>query len=328
MSKSASGACVLAASVIGSCAVARGALYRTITGETGGTTQATVNPDGSLSESAVNYAAIFKPTTPPPSYVHLPWVDTTRSYNGHNSIGFQIDPTPAPAIHETDKAQLRVSHAGDSSDLEFGNKRYLGFAIDIPSATFQPPTQGAVQVAQWWQGSPYTPPLSVTITGGTPSAAKYEVRVYNNATLGNPSSVPLVLGTGTIPLDTWTPFVVMSIMDYSGQGQVKLWQDGTQLIGWTGAVGYDPTTIPYNNPPAGTANPNAAFDVFIGPYREQQSTRQQFFYDEVRWADTFAQATPVPAPEPGAAALCAIGGASALLRRTRRTLSSTTRNTG
>ena len=296
---------------------AQAALYRKVTAETGGSTNADINADGSLSESGVNYVAIFKPTTPPPSYVHLPWIDAAHSYNGQKSIGFQIDPTPNPGATETDKTQLRISHAGDSSDLEFGNKRYLGFAVDIPSATFQSPSKGAVQLAQWWQGSPYTPPLSVTITGQNAGGATYAVRVYNNTTFGNPSSVPVVVSTGTIPLDTWTSFVVMSIMDYNGQGQVKLWQDGAQLAAWTGDVGYDPTTIPYHNPPAGTDFPNTAFDVFFGPYREQQTTSQQFYFDEIRWSDTFAEATPVAAPEPAGLTFCAIGAAVAIARRQR-----------
>jgi hypothetical protein len=71
-------------------------------------------------------------------------------------------------------------------------------------------------------------------------------------------------------------------------------------VNWTGAVGYNPTTIAYRNPPAGTDNPNTAFDVFFGPYREQQATAQELFYDEIRWADTFSDAQPVPEPE----ALC------------------------
>jgi hypothetical protein len=271
---------------------ARATLFHSITGETASVTSA-----GSLTENGTTYVGIFKPSTPPPSYVHLPWVDTAHAYRGQKSIGFEIDPTPSPVATDTDKTQLRISHAGESSDLEFGNTRYLGFAVDIPSANFQGPSKGAVQLAQWWQGSPYTPPLSVTITGATATAANYEVRVYNNTTLGNPSSVPVILSTGTIPFDTWTNFTVMTLMDYTGGGQVKLWQNGSQLVNWTGAVGYDPTTIPYKNPPAGTDNPNTAFDVFFGPYREQQSTTQELFYDEIRWADTFVDAQP--APEPG-----------------------------
>ena len=67
--------------------------------------------------------------------------------------------------------------------------------------------------------------------------------------------------------------MVQTTMNYTGNGQVKLWQNPSQMVDWSGAVGYDPTTIPYKTPPVGTANPNNAFDVFfVVRYREQQST--------------------------------------------------------
>ena len=186
--------------------------------------------------------------------------------------------------------------------------RYLGFAVDIPSAGFQPPARGGVQLAQWFQGSPYSPPLSITITRETSAGATFQVLVYNNTTGGNPSSQPIIVGTGTMSLDTWTPLVVHAVMNYQGQGEVGLWENGVQLFDWTGSVGYDPTTIPYKNPPAGTSPPNSLFDVFFGPYREQQATTQTFYFDEIRWADTYADASPVPGvPEPSSLALLVAG---------------------
>jgi hypothetical protein len=296
-------------------------LFHYISGETWAPAAATVNADGSLTESGSTYTAIFKPSTPPPDWVKLPWIDSTNAFNGLHSVGFEIDPhTPDPGSGTpTDKVQLRVSHAGESSDLEFDNKRYLGFDVKLPSAAFQAPTLGAVQIAQWWQGSPYTPPLSLVVDGGTTSAANYELIVHNNSTLGNPSAPTIVLGTGTIPYDTWTTFVVMTIMDFSGAGQVKLWQNNTQLLAWTGSDAYDPTTIPYKNPPPGTPNPNSAFDVFIGPYRDQQNTTQRELFDEVRWADTFADATPqIIVPEPAAQVTAVCATAMWLLQWPRR----------
>jgi hypothetical protein len=114
----------------------------------------------------------------------------------------------------------------------------------------------------------------------------------DNDTLGNPSSTPIVVDGGTVPFNTWTNFVVMLIPDYNGNGQIKVWQNGTQVIAWTGKVGYDPSTIPYKNPPAGTANPNTSFDVFYSPYRNRQNTKQQMFFDEIRFADTYSEAAP------------------------------------
>jgi hypothetical protein len=113
---------------------------------------------------------------------------------------------------------------------------------------------------------------------------------------GNPSSVPIVLATGSITLNAWSTFVIGTTMDFSGNGHVQLWQNGTELVNWTGSDAYDPSTIPYKNPPEGTVSPNSAFDVFIGPYRDQQSTEQGELFDDVTWADTFANALPTPEP--------------------------------
>jgi Dockerin type I domain/PEP-CTERM motif len=88
----------------------------------------------------------------------------------------------------------------------------------------------------------------------------------------------------------------MTDMDYTGAGQIELWQNGTQLVNWTGAVGYNPSTIPYN-PPTGLSDPNQKFDVFLGPYRPTQNTQQEEFFDEARWADTYADAVPIPQAE-------------------------------
>ena len=177
--------------VLAACASARATLFRSITAETGSPTNAVINADGSLTESGVNYIAIYKPTTPPPANVHPAFIDTTTAFDGHNSLGFQIDPTPNPQSTGTDKTQLRVSHAGDSSDLVFDNTRYLGFALNIPSAGFQAPTTTTgVQIAQWWQGSPYGPPLSLDITGGTAGSAFTNSRCSTTPPSATPPASP------------------------------------------------------------------------------------------------------------------------------------------
>ena len=114
----------------------------------------------------------------------------------------------------------------------------------------------------------------------------------------------------------------MTVMDFNGNGHVELWQNGNKLVDWTGSDAYDPSTIPYKNPPAGTDNPNSAFDVFVGPDRPQQSTEQTELFDDIRWADTFADALPVVAPEPSAL-MSFITGVSCFIyfgRRKLRTL--------
>jgi hypothetical protein len=277
--------CALAAPV-------RATLFRHITGETGSPTNAVINSDGSLTESGVTYACIYKPV-PQASWVRTPWLSPSQHYVGAHAIGMEIDSSSDPTTPTVDKVNHRLCSGNDSFALTWGVKRYTGFALELPSANFQIPLAGKkLMLAQWWQGSPYGPPVRIAITNDTTSVVTFRVWVLNNDTLGNPSSVPIDIGGGTIPFDTWTTFVVMLIPDYTGSGQIKVWLNGTQIIYWTGKVGYDPSTIPYNNPPPGTNPPNNSFDVFYGPYRDRQTTKQQVFYDEIKFADTFSEASP------------------------------------
>lgn len=263
---------------------------------------ATFDSSGDLVENGVTYLAVYKPTTPPPAWVKPAWISNTGGYNGDDALGFEVDPqTPAAGSGTpTDKTQIRISHADDSSSLNFNGStmtatRYLGFALYLPSTQVQAPTKGIVQIAQWWQGGPYGPPLALGISGVSGNSATYKLQVLNDMTLGNPSSVPVILATGSIPFNSWNTFVTETTMGYNNNGNVQLWENGTLVVNWSGLVGYNPATIPYNNPPAGTNPPNSAFDVFVGPYRDEQSTQQVEYFDQMRWADSYASALPLPA---------------------------------
>ncbi len=271
---------------------AHATLFRHITAETASPTNAVINSDGSLTESGVTYACIYKPT-PQATWVRTPWISPSQYYLGSHAIGMEIDPVSTYALSDVDKVNHRLESGNDSFALTFGNKRYTGFALKLPSANFQIPDSGRkLMLAQWWQGSPYGPPVRMEITNATSNVVTFRFWVLNNDTLGNPSSVPIDIGGGTIAFDQWNTFVVMLIPDYTGSGQIKVWQNGTQIVTWTGKVGYDPSTIPYNNPPPGTSNPNQNFDVFYGPYRDRQNKKHQVFYDEVKFADTYSEAAP------------------------------------
>jgi len=275
---------------------AYGQLYHEITAN-----NATLDASNDVVENGTTYLTVYKPT-PPSSNVIGPWISTNGGFASNDSFGYEIQPSLANENSTTDKVDTRVSHADDSDGLGFDAPKYLGFAVNIPQAGFSAPTVAStngtstgVQIAQWWQGSPYSPPLALDIEPGeTDGMVNYALLVHNDTTDGNPSSVPVTIGTGTIPFDQWTTFVVMTDMDYSGDGQVELWQNGNLLVNWTGAVGYNPSTIPYKNPPEGTADPNSKFDVFLGPYRPVQDTQQEEFWDEARWADDYADAVPIP----------------------------------
>ena len=246
-------------------------------------------------QNGTSYLTVFKPT-PPTANVHDPAITTNGGYTSNDAFTYEIDPSPVVSATTVEKVDTRISYGDDATALSFDSVKYLGFALNIPSANFGAVVgdgDSGVQIAQWWQGSPYSPPLALDLTGESNGKATFELIAHNDATGGNPSSVPVMILQGTIPFDTWNTFEVETYMDYNGSGEVALWENGTKLVDWTGAVGYNPSTIPYN-PPTGQPNPNQKFDVFFGPYRPTQSTEQIENFDDLRWANTLADATPVP----------------------------------
>jgi len=282
--------------------LAQNALYLDLTAN-----NASIATDGSgdVIEGGETYLTVTKPT--PPNLVseggneYLPWISTNGGYTSNDAFAYQINSSPGAPNYpsSTDKVDTRVVSGDNSFALTFDSPKYLGFALNLPAANFTAPvTTGpaytGVQIAQWWQGSPYGPPLALDLIGESNGTAQYDLIVHNDTTLGNPSSVPVTIGTGTIALDSWNTFVVMTDMDYGGSGQVKLWQNGNLLMNWTGAVGYNPSTIPYKNPPEGTANPSQNFNVYFGPYRPAQQSEQEELFDDVRWANDYNDAVPVP----------------------------------
>jgi len=272
------------------CFPANSTTFRSITAER--SNGAVINNDGSLTENGVTYHVIYKPD-PRANWVRSPWISPSQAYRGRHSIGMEIDPQKPTSAGDVDKVNHRLCSGSDPFALTWGVKRYAGFALKLRRATFQIPEPGRkLMLAQWWQGAPYGPPVRLEITSATRHVVSFEFWVLNNDTLGNPSAVPIVIGGGTIPFDAWSTFVVMLIPDYSGNGQIKVWQNGSKIVSWTGKVGYNPNTIPYRNPPAGILHPNNAFDVFYGPYRDRQMTKQQVFYDEIKFTSTYLEAIP------------------------------------
>ena len=274
-----------------------GTQFRHITGEINSPASATINSHGDLIENGVTYPAIFKPSDPPPAWVQLPSISSSEHFLGSRAMSLEVDAQATYLSGDVDKVQQRISSGNDAFALTFGAPRYTGFALKLPGANFQIPEAGRkLMLAQWWQGAPYGPPVQMEITAATTRSVTYRFWVLNNETLGNPSAVPIDVGGGTIDFDAWNTFVVMLAPDYTGSGQVKVWQNGTQIISWTGKVGYDPSTKPYAGASASTLYPNANFDVFYGPYRERQNRKHQIFYDEIKFADTYSGAALDPIP--------------------------------
>ncbi|MBO3459242.1 polysaccharide lyase [Aetokthonos hydrillicola Thurmond2011] len=275
---------------------AQAELFVRITGEP--TNGASIDSQGNLKEAGRNYRVIYKPD-PRANWVYLPWISSSEFYKGSSSIGMEIDPTENLTPNGTDKVNHRISSAGsgsnDSFALDFNQPKYTGFAVKL--GEFDVPSKSLL-LGQWWQGSPYSPPLQLEIIpDSNPSnPIRYQFLFRNNRTGGNPKSlipnvIPFNPGVdNTLNRQQWHTFIVYTKMRHTGlpdDGEVRVWHNGVEVIRWLGKIGYDPS-IALN----GKNLPNKTFDVFYGLYREQQSKKHQAFFDEIRFATTWEEANP------------------------------------
>jgi hypothetical protein len=110
--------------------------FRHITAEPGA--GAKIDDAGGLRERGVSYRAIYKPT-PIADWCKKPWIDPSEAFRGKHAIGMEILGKPMTDRTDVDKVNLTISTGRDPFALTFGNQRYTGFAVKLPSRTFQIP---------------------------------------------------------------------------------------------------------------------------------------------------------------------------------------------
>lgn len=239
--------------------------------------------DYSLTDNGYTAAFITKGT------YSNPQLTTAEAYAGTTSIVYQMPHTTVSGSVTNDKSQHRIFSGSESLAMGFDDKRYYGFAVKLDALTEQP--TAACQLFQIWQGTPMSPPVELSlIPGGTGNTFNFKLAIRNNTTTANPSA-DVTIYSGTIQKGTWNLFVVMAIMSTTSEaqnGEIKLWLNDTQVVDWFGRAGYADGIIYAGNP----YTPNAKFDTFFGPYRPCQAANIKMYYDQVRYATTYAAAKP------------------------------------
>lgn len=266
-------------------ALARGARFVEIVAD-----DSSIDAKGNLIDGAgLVHRAVYKPAvTSLPGWVHLPAITTAESHGHRTSIRMEIDGTGEQMPPGPDKVNLNVVHGSAPYAPRFGDTKFLSFAIKLGKFDAQQPTIPM----QWWQGTPYGPPLSI-VAEGTDS---YKVLVRNDVTKGNPSAVPVTAGAGTFA-SGWNTFVVETVFDFAGDnGVVIVWQNGNEVVSWKGRVGYDPKADPYVSPTG--HHPNTGIDIHMGPYGGRQTATRQVYYDDIRFGDSYADVAPASQPLP------------------------------
>lgn len=230
------------------------------------------------------------------TYVHIkkgefvtPWISPSQHYRGAHAIGFQMNPTSgtAPDGQNMDKSNFRLIAGNETNALGFMETKYTGYALKLEAAHENP--EQPVQLFQWWQGSPFSPPLEMRIKAGS---TDYEF-VYRNDSTGRGPSAAQVLYTGSMTKDVWYRFVVYTKMSHTNDGQtgqIKIWVNGNLVKDWNGDVGYEPDMDYYYAGSYYQANPK--FDIFFGLYRNRQMKTAKVMFDQVKFTSTYNEANP------------------------------------
>jgi hypothetical protein len=239
--------------------------------------------DYSLTDNGYTCAFITKGT------YSNPQLTTAEFYKGATSIVYQMPHTTVSGSVTNDKSQHRIFSGSETIAMGFDDKRYYGFAVKLDALTEQP--TAACQLFQIWQGTPMSPPVELSIIpGGTGDTFDFKLDIRNNNTTANPSA-DVTVYSGTIQRGVWNTFVLMAIMcntTDTQNGELKLWLNATQVLDWFGRAGYADGIVYAGTP----YTPNAKFDTFFGPYRPCQAANIKMYYDQVRYATTYAAANP------------------------------------
>lgn len=213
---------------------------------------------------------------------------------GGGALRIELDPTSGLGPDNgRDKINYTVIKGSAPNAPTFdGRAVYFSFSIRLDPNHFEAPTTGrGYVIAQWWQGTPFSPPLSLQLDlSDDPAKSPHLVfSIKNEDTGANPSAqaiqVPLT-ANASMDRGKWYSFVVETRFDYRGNGSFRAWVNGADAASWTGKLGYDPSTTAEDlgfKTGKTNARPNRNIELYIGPYRDRMDSTQVFEFDRIRY---------------------------------------------
>jgi hypothetical protein len=194
------------------------------------------------------------------------------------SAGIQLA-VPTDDSGHKERIEYKLARATDPDGLHFDNARYSGFALLVPNDAA--PFRNSSIFWQAWQGYPYGPPVSLKLV--TSSGPVFRIKLaIRDATVGPDSSVPdIEVWSGTLEAGTWHTFLIYVKPRWAGGGALKMWIDGTKVVDWTGAFGYDPSAV---------AGAYDGLDLKNGIYQPNANNGHAFVFDQIVVATGYAAA--------------------------------------
>jgi hypothetical protein len=179
---------------------------------------------------------------------------------------------------------------------------YHGFAMKIDASNFSLPSTGELMLEQWWQGTPFHPPIALVIVSpgdakshGWQSIGKvgnFALMLRNdehnalNTTLGEPRYFDL----GPVVLNEWLRWIIhVRPSPIDEKGTVAVWLNDEQKLKLENIkLGYNP-----DNPQYADHKPsNRLASVNVCLYRMNGQNHQRVWFDEIKFADRQADAAP------------------------------------
>jgi hypothetical protein len=172
-------------------------------------------------------------------------------------------------------------------DQPFGEWRYNGFQIGIPSDTVLPTNW--IVLDQFHQDSYYVSPQGSFELSNTNGKLTFLFKIrnkdyYNIDGVNGPSGNSLTIWSQEVTTDQFNSIVIGFKPDASGNGGVKIWYNGSQVVNWTGYLGFSTGF-------QGKNFINTYYNSF-GIYRGAQNNTLKVYYDNYKWGTTYSDVAP------------------------------------
>jgi hypothetical protein len=266
--------------------------------------------DGTYTEPSSSYR--FKLTfkqgernTSEPVLVGALKTTQAEHFRGESAIQIQID---ARDEVKSTKAAYKVS-----IDNVGGHDRftplvakpvdwYHGFAMKIDPAYYKLPDTGELLFEQWWQGTPFHPPVALVIVNPKDCAAKgwtdagidgnfaLMLRDDDHNALNTMPGEPQYFNLGPVTTGKWLRWIIhVRPSPIEAAGGVTVILDGEEKLKLDRVrVGYNPANPQY----ADHKPSNRLASVNVCLYRLNGQNFQRFLFDEIKFADCSDDAVP------------------------------------
>ncbi|OAS88192.1 MULTISPECIES: heparin lyase I family protein [Metabacillus] len=182
-------------------------------------------------------------------------VDIDRSREGNKSLLFSLPPNDS-------RSEIRII------DIPNNSTKFIGFSVFFPK-DYKPPTDWNL-FAQWWQGSPASPPIAFEIT---PNSDEFKMRILTRHGQYQHNNITVQYNK-TIEKDNWIDFMIEMRIDDSGglNGILNVWKNGKEIVKYNGPLGYP--------------NLNNTTNFRLGLYRYPFiNSSAKVYFDEIKIGD-------------------------------------------